>query len=95
MPQIQRDYSQTRHSEFAKFRANQLMGQQEEVQEQPQVETEVADAAEETEEVSEAQEIQARRFLKKLRQMFFLILIWITYPKTSYANYPTSWVVEQ
>ena len=45
-------------SEFAKFRAQQLMGQQEEVQEQPQVETEVADAAEETEEVSEAQEIQ-------------------------------------
>ena len=43
-------------SEFAKFRAQQLMGQQEEVQEeQPQAETEVEDAAEETEEVSEAQ----------------------------------------
>lgn len=43
-------------SEYAKFRAQQLMGQQGEVQEeQPQEETEVVDAAEETEEVSEAQ----------------------------------------
>ena len=50
-------------SEFARFREQQLMGNQEvvqevqeEVQEQPQEETEVVDAAEETQEVSEAQE---------------------------------------
>ena len=49
-------------SEFARFREQQLMGQQEQVQEQvqeqPQEETQVVDAAEETQEVSEAQATQ-------------------------------------